>query len=153
MPEEVVVAGGVRLVEQPAGHLERHGMERQQGVHRFRHGGGIATAYLHMSKIGEGMRNGTRVKQGDIIGYVGSTGLATGPHVCFRFWKNGQQIDHRNEKFQSSEPIKEENREAYMKVMNGYKKMLDSLDFTLPVAKPLKAKKAKSLTTEGRKSK
>ena len=45
-----------------------------------------------MSKIKRGIKKGVYVKQGDIIGYVGSTGLATGPHVCYRFWKNGKQV-------------------------------------------------------------
>jgi murein DD-endopeptidase MepM/ murein hydrolase activator NlpD len=123
------------------GTVEAAGFAQYNGNYvKIKHNATYQTAYLHMSKIAEGMRNGTHVKQGDIIGYVGSTGLATGPHVCFRFWKNGQQIDHRNEKFQSSEPIKDENKEAYMKVMNGYKKILDSLNFIEPVKKPTKAK-------------
>jgi murein DD-endopeptidase MepM/ murein hydrolase activator NlpD len=52
------------------------------------------TQYLHMSRFAKGIRKGTRVSQGQIIGYVGSSGLATGPHVCFRFWKNGNQVNH-----------------------------------------------------------
>jgi murein DD-endopeptidase MepM/ murein hydrolase activator NlpD len=54
------------------------------------------------------------VKQGDIIGYVGSTGLATGPHVCYRFWKNDKQVDPFKQKLPPGDPIKKENREAYM---------------------------------------
>ena len=46
-----------------------------------------------MSKIAKGIRPGVHVSQGQTIGYVGSTGLATGPHVCYRFWKNGTQVD------------------------------------------------------------
>ena len=53
------------------------------------------------------VKQGQRVKQNEVIGYVGSTGLATGPHVCFRFWKNGKQIDHLREDFPPSDPIKE----------------------------------------------
>ncbi len=72
---------------------------------KIRHNGTYTTQYLHMSKIGAGMRPGKVVKQGDTIGYVGSTGLATGNHVCYRFWKNGQQVDHRREKFPSVGPV------------------------------------------------
>lgn len=130
------------------GTVEAAGFAQYNGNYvKIKHNATYQTAYLHMSKIGEGIRNGVRVKQGDIIGYVGSTGLATGPHVCYRFWKNGQQVDPRAEKFQSSEPIKEENKDAYFKAMEPYKKKLDSLDFTSKkaiVVKPKKPVKGKS---------
>lgn len=58
-----------------------------------------------MSKIAQGMRPGTRVRQGQWIGNVGSTGLATGPHVCYRFWKNGVQVDALRVDLPPSEPI------------------------------------------------
>ena len=58
--------------------------------------------YLHMSRFAVGIKSGSKVKQGQVIGYVGATGLATGPHVCFRFWKEGNQINHLKEKFFSS---------------------------------------------------
>jgi len=74
---------------------------------KMRHNSVYETQYLHMSKIKSGIKPGTRVHQGDVIGYVGSTGLATGPHVCFRFWKNGKQVDHRREELPSSQPIPE----------------------------------------------
>ena len=66
---------------------------------KVRHSKQYTTQYLHMSRFKDDVRVGSRVKQGDIIGYVGSTGLATGPHVCYRFWKDGRQIDHRALKF------------------------------------------------------
>jgi murein DD-endopeptidase MepM/ murein hydrolase activator NlpD len=72
---------------------------------KMKHNSVYSTQYLHMSKIASGIKPGVRVSQGDVIGYVGSTGLATGPHVCFRFWKNGKQVDHRREELPPSEPI------------------------------------------------
>ncbi|MCB0765462.1 MAG: M23 family metallopeptidase, partial [Flavobacteriales bacterium] len=66
---------------------------------------------LHMRKIL--VRVGEAVQQGDVIGEVGSTGLATGPHVCFRFWKNGVQVDHRREEFPNTDPLAEELRPAF----------------------------------------
>lgn len=80
---------------------------------KIRHNDTYTTQYLHMSKIGTGIRPGKRVKQGDVIGFVGSTGLATGPHVCYRFWKNGQQVDPLKEKIPPSEPVKPEYLEAF----------------------------------------
>lgn len=70
---------------------------------KIRHNGTYTTQYLHMSK--RAVRNGQHVNQGQVIGYVGSTGLATGPHVCYRFWKNGRQVDPLRQKFPPAEPI------------------------------------------------
>ena len=76
---------------------------------KVKHNGTYTTGYLHFSKIAKGIKKGVRVKQGDIIGYVGSTGLATGPHLCYRFWKNGKQVDPLKEKLPDTiEPIKKE---------------------------------------------
>ena len=72
---------------------------------KIRHNGTYSTQYLHMQKIAAGIRPGVSVKQGDTIGYVGSTGLANGPHVCYRFWKNGRQVDHLREDLPSVEPL------------------------------------------------
>lgn len=65
---------------------------------KIRHMKPYESQYLHMSRFAKGISPGTHVKQGEVIGYVGSTGLATGPHVCFRFWKNGSQVNHLREK-------------------------------------------------------
>lgn len=83
---------------------------------KIKHNGTYSTQYLHMSKIGKGIKNGARIKQGQVIGYVGSTGLATGPHLCFRFWKHGKQVDWLKEKIPPSEPIAPENRIAFDQV-------------------------------------
>jgi murein DD-endopeptidase MepM/ murein hydrolase activator NlpD len=66
-----------------------------------------------MSRIGKGIRPGVRVKQGDVIGYVGSTGLATGPHLCYRFWKNGVQVDPLQEEIPTAHPIEAEFRDEF----------------------------------------
>ena len=91
---------------------------------KVRHNGTYTTQYLHMSKIKPGIRKGVYVKQGDIIGYVGSTGLATGPHVCYRFWKNDKQVDPFKQKLPPGDPIKKENREAYMLAKDSLMKIL-----------------------------
>jgi len=80
---------------------------------KIKHTDTYTTQYLHMSKIGRNIRRGARVKQGEVIGYVGSTGLATGPHLCFRFWKNGKQEDWLQEVIPPSEPISQANLRAF----------------------------------------
>jgi murein DD-endopeptidase MepM/ murein hydrolase activator NlpD len=80
---------------------------------KVKHNGNYTTGYLHMKKFARGIRPGVKVKQGQIIGFVGKTGLAKGNHVCFRFWKNGVQIDALKVKLPPSEPILKENRAEY----------------------------------------
>ncbi|MCS6929934.1 MAG: peptidoglycan DD-metalloendopeptidase family protein [Saprospiraceae bacterium] len=80
---------------------------------RIRHDKVYETQYLHMSSFARGIRPGVRVVQGQVIGYVGATGLATGPHVCFRFWKNGQQVDHLRLNLPQPEPISGQLWEAF----------------------------------------
>jgi murein DD-endopeptidase MepM/ murein hydrolase activator NlpD len=70
---------------------------------KIRHNNTYTTQYLHMSR--RAVKRGQHVMQGQVIGYVGSTGLATGPHVCYRFWKNNKQVDPLRQKFPSAEPI------------------------------------------------
>lgn len=95
---------------------------------KIRHNGTYTTQYLHMSKIGKGIKPGVKVRQGQTIGYVGSTGLATGPHVCYRFWKHGSQVNHRAEKLPPSNPVKKENQPAYYEFIKPLKQRLDSLN-------------------------
>jgi len=92
---------------------------------KIRHNNTYETQYLHMSK--RKCSVGDRVSQGQTIGLVGSTGLATGPHVCFRFWKNGTQVNHRQEKFPPSSPVKDENMAAFAKEVNRLEKEADNL--------------------------
>ncbi|MGK9367990.1 M23 family metallopeptidase [Melioribacter sp. Ez-97] len=92
---------------------------------KIKHNSVYTTQYLHMSRFAKGIRKGVYVKQGQVIGYVGKTGLATGPHVCFRFWKNGRQVDPFREKIPPSKGISEESRAkfdslkiAYLEILN-----------------------------------
>ena len=107
------------------GTIMKAGYTKNNGNYvKVRHNGTYTTQYLHMSKINSGIRKGRYVKQGDIIGFVGSTGLATGPHVCYRFWKDGKQVDPFKEKLPPGDPIKKENREAYMLVKDSLMQIL-----------------------------
>lgn len=94
---------------------------------KVRHNSTYTTQYLHMSKIKKGIKNNVKVKQGDVIGYVGSTGLATGPHVCYRFWVNGKQVDPYKQKLPDAKPLAEDRMQAYKSYMGVLKKELDSL--------------------------
>ena len=96
---------------------------------KIRHNSVYTTQYLHMSRFGKGIKKGVKVIQGQIIGYVGSTGLANGPHLCFRFWKNGQQVDALNVKLPPSEPVAEEKRDAFEIIKNQVLIELDSIQF------------------------
>ena len=80
---------------------------------KVKHNSSYLTQYLHMSRFAKGIHRGVSVKQGQIIGYVGMTGLATGPHVCYRFWKNGKQVDPMKEKMITLNPISKKNKHDF----------------------------------------
>lgn len=87
---------------------------------KIRHNSVYTTGYNHLSRFGKGIEKGERVKQSDIIGYVGSTGYSTGPHLDLRFWMNGKPIDPLKVKSPPVEPIKPE----YQQKFNAYKDSL-----------------------------
>lgn len=117
---------GTPIMTTANGVVERTGYTAGNGNFvKVKHNGQYATQYLHMSKIL--VRQGQRVTQGDVIGKVGSTGLATGPHVCYRFWKNGVQVDALRMKLPSSEPMNAKDKPRFMEYMTPLKKELDSL--------------------------
>ena len=80
---------------------------------KIKHAGNIVTGYLHLSRFAKGINQGTRVSQGQLIGYVGSTGTSTGPHLDYRVWKGGKAINPLTVPQEPSEPIKNENKEAF----------------------------------------
>jgi len=96
---------------------------------KVRHNGTYTTQYLHMSRIAEGVRAGTKVRQGQTIGYVGSTGLATGPHLCYRFWRNGVQVDALRVELPPSQPVKKEAMESFDKVKQAIIMKLEVIPF------------------------
>ncbi len=94
---------------------------------KIRHNSVYTTAYLHLKGFAKGIKAGVRVSQGQLIGYVGSTGSSTGPHLDFRVWKNGSPIDPLKMESPSAEPIKEENRPALDSLFRTFKAEMDSL--------------------------
>lgn len=94
---------------------------------KVKHTNKYSTQYLHMSK--RAAKVGQYVKQGEVIGYVGQTGLATGPHVCYRFWVNGEQVDPYKQDLPSAEPMDEEIVPIYMDFIAPIKDELDAIEF------------------------
>ena len=80
---------------------------------KIKHPGGLMTAYLHLSGYAKGIVQGARVSQGQLIGYVGSTGASTGPHLDYRVWRNGTPIDPLKIPQEPAEPVSQENRAAF----------------------------------------
>ncbi|MFV8341416.1 peptidoglycan DD-metalloendopeptidase family protein [Flavobacterium sp. XS2P39] len=117
---------GTPITTTAAGTIEQTGFTAGNGNFvKVKHNGTYSTQYLHMSRIL--VRRGQHVNQGQIIGRVGSTGLATGPHVCYRFWKNGVQVDALRLKLPNGEPMSGRNKEQFLKVITPLKWQLDSV--------------------------
>ena len=91
---------------------------------KIKHNSVYTTAYLHLSKYASGLKVGQRVKQGEVIGYVGSTGRSTGPHLDFRVWKNGTPINPLTMDSPPAEPIKAENKPAFEEAIKRYQQMV-----------------------------
>jgi len=101
------------------GTVEQAEFNKNNGNYvKIRHDFLYETQYLHMERFEPGIASGTMVKQGQVIGYVGQTGLATGPHVCFRFWKDGQQVDPREEPENKPFVMSLKDSEHYLEIKN-----------------------------------
>lgn len=94
---------------------------------KIRHNSTYTTSYMHLSRYAKGIKAGVHVSQGDVIGYVGATGVATGPHLDFRVWKDGTPVNPLTLDSPSGEPIKPENLAALDSVHVVYKNIIDSL--------------------------
>ena len=94
---------------------------------RIRHNSVYTTAYLHLSGYAKGLKVGHRVRQGEVIGYVGSTGRSTGPHLDFRVWKNGSAINPLKMESPPTDPLKKESMEQFGQVYENYKAQIDTI--------------------------
>ena len=103
---------------------------------KIKHNSTYSTQYLHMQKIKRGIRPGVQVEQGQTIGFVGSTGLATGPHLCFRFWKNNKQVDALKVDLPPADPINPNALNDFLHEKNRIIKKLELLTFEPPQNKP-----------------
>ena len=96
---------------------------------KIRHNSNFTTAYLHLSRYGDGIQPGASVRQGQVIGYVGSTGLSTGPHLDFRFYKNGVPVDPLKVDPPSANPICIEHEEPFLAHAAAWRVRLDALRY------------------------
>ncbi|RXR24227.1 peptidoglycan DD-metalloendopeptidase family protein [Flavobacterium stagni] len=117
---------GTPIMTTATGVVEQAGYTAGNGNFvKVKHDRTYSTQYLHMSRIL--VRRGQHVKQGDVIGKVGSTGLATGPHVCYRFWKNGVQVDPLRISLPNAQPMEGRNLPRFKELMRPLKRELDSV--------------------------
>lgn len=112
------------------GTIVKAGYGRGNGNYvKVKHNAQYSTQYLHMSKIEKGIKPGKYVKQGDIIGYVGSTGSSSGNHVCYRFWKDGKQVDSRKQKFNNAKEMGKTHLPEFKKLVDSLKPILDKITY------------------------
>lgn len=106
---------------------------------RIRHNATYTTGYLHMSRFAEGIRRGVEVEQGQTIGYVGQTGLATGPHLCYRVWKHGTPVDALDLDLPPAYPVSPELRQPYLRMVDRLLPALEQEGYFagVPVKSPL----------------
>ena len=119
---------GTPVIATADGTVEFVGWEGGFGKYvKVKHGGGLYTTYGHLSRYGRGIRRAARVKQGQVIGYVGATGLATGPHLDYRFIKNGRYVNPLRVNVPAASPVKQESMEAFRQVAEGLTSALNLL--------------------------
>jgi murein DD-endopeptidase MepM/ murein hydrolase activator NlpD len=94
---------------------------------KIKHNSAYTTLYMHLAGFAKGIKTGSRVHQGDVIGYVGSTGLSTGPHLDFRFFRNGEAVDPLKVESPPSEPVGKDYLPEFYRVRDSLKVGLDTL--------------------------
>ena len=108
------------------GEVIKKGYQKRGGGNyiKIKHNGTYSTTYMHLKGFAKGMKVGKRVKQGDLLGYVGSTGLATGPHLDFRFYRNGKAVNPLKVESPPSKPIDTAYRIRFDSVVARYMPLL-----------------------------
>ncbi len=131
---DFAAANGTPILATANGTITKSSYTRGNGKYvKIRHNATYETQYLHMSR--RAAKVGQFVKQGDIIGYVGSTGSSSGNHVCYRFWKNGKEVDPFKQKLPEAEPIDESLKIKYLEFIKPIKNQLDTIKLQEEVLK------------------
>lgn len=117
------------------GTVVRAGYDKQAGRFiRLRHGSRYESRYIHLSRFAKGIRTGRRVQRGDVIGYVGQTGLATGPHLDFAFYRDGTPVNYRTMDFPRQDPIGDDQRIWFDRRVIHLSQYLDETETALAMA-------------------
>lgn len=111
------------------GTVIEKGYQRNGGGNylKIKHNNAYTTTYMHLSRFAKGIQKGSAVKQGDVIGYVGSTGLSTGPHLDYRVHKNNRPVNPLKMEVPPSHPVKPELRDSFMVIRDNLLLQMDSL--------------------------
>ena len=125
---DYAAAVGTPIMATANGRVTKASYTRGNGNYvKIKHNSTYSTQYLHMKR--RKVKVGQYVKQGDVIGWVGMTGNTSGPHVCYRFWKNGRQVDPFKQKLPEAKPISSELKKRYFAHIKATEKQLNCLDF------------------------
>lgn len=125
---DYAAAVGTPIMATANGRVTKASYTRGNGNYvKIKHNNTYSTQYLHMKR--RKVKVGQYVKQGDVIGWVGMTGNTSGPHVCYRFWKNGRQVDPFKQKLPEAKPISSELKKRYFAHIEATEKQLNCLDF------------------------
>jgi murein DD-endopeptidase MepM/ murein hydrolase activator NlpD len=140
-------ARGVEVRATGSGRVIRAGSWGSYGtLVEIRHANELRTRYAHLSGIARGVRSGVRIEQGHVIGYVGSTGLSTGPHLHYEFLQNGRQVNPARMDWPKADPVPDELRELFIATSDFALLRLGALSMpaarTVPVARPAQIYKA-----------
>jgi len=125
---DYAAAIGTPILATANGTVTKSSYTRGNGKYvKIKHNSTYSTQYLHMKN--RNVKVGDFVKQGDVIGWVGMTGNTGGPHVCYRFWKNGRQVDPFKQDLPAAEPIKPELKQQYLEFINPLVNQIDCVPF------------------------
>ena len=125
---DYAAAVGTPIMATANGTVTKASYSRGNGNYiKIKHNNTYATQYLHMKR--RKVRVGQYVKQGDVIGWVGMTGNTSGPHVCYRFWKNGRQVDPFKQKLPEAKPISKKLKNQFLTYIEPVKTQLYCLSF------------------------